>query len=112
MQQAAAGTASMALPSADEAYRTLMATIEPDLLLTEQELAAKYPQETEDQRDARSRRYGEAFAEYDRQYAQYMQGLTGKANMYVRQGVIALEQKDQTEEQNTLADLESAISNS
>lgn len=110
--QATAGTASVVLPSAQEVYKMLMAEIEPDLLLTEQELVAKYSQETDEQRHARSERYSQAFAEYDRQYAQYMQALTQDANMHVKKRVDEMERQDHVREQNNLTSLESAISNS
>ena len=100
------------LPVADEVYRTIMGQIEPELLLPEAELQAKYADETEADGVARSVRYDKAFAEYDRQYARYMQDLTADASTYVKQGVVALEQKDQEHEQNDIADIESAISNS
>ncbi len=99
------------IPDGDALYRQIMGGIEPDLLPeTIGVLKEKYVGETPEQAQERAARYEKAFAEYDRQYAAFMERMETAVRAYEHAAVASIEREDRTDEDAQMQDLESAIS--
>ncbi len=101
------------IPDGDALYAQIMGGIEPDLVPgTIGALKEKYAGETPEQAKARAARYERAFAEYDQQYAAYMQETEAKVRTYEHAAIASVEYDDRADEDAQMQDLESAISSS
>lgn len=100
----------IAIPTGDQLYNMLMSKVEPDL--TTDQLALldeKYKNETPEQAQVRAVRYEKAFAEYDRQLADYLAGLEAKVREYQSTARKSLEHEERIREEQKLDTLEQAI---
>lgn len=111
---ASAGTqlpAPPAIPSGEEIYDRIMGQIEPELVTAVlPTLKEKYKDETQEEAKVRAVRYQKAFAEYDKQYAAYLQSQEGALRSYQMNLGRAVENVARSDEAPHLGDLESAIS--
>lgn len=99
------------IPDGDEIYDKLMAGIEPELVSgAAAGLKAKYADETPEQKKVRAARYASAFAEYDRQFAQYCNQRSGKMQRARAEALESLEEQEHAQDQNDMASLEAQIS--
>ena len=99
------------IPSGEEIYDQLMQDIEPDLMTaTLPTLKEKYKDETPEQAKTRAERYSTAFAEYDKQYAAYIAEQENVLHSYSRQLGNQAEQFVRTDEDQSITQLEAAIS--
>ena len=95
----------------EELYDLLMAKIEPDLVSTAlPTLDEKYKNETPAEAEARKKRYEAAFAEYEKQFKQYVQDWDVQMHAFKHAVVSSLEQASRDDENTAMGDLESAIS--
>lgn len=99
--------------SGQEIYDAIMAEIQPELTSAiYPTLAEKYKDETEDDRAARMKRYEEAFAEYDKRYAVFLQKVNTDVHEMKKSARDAAEAKaheqDVQSEADLLAQMESA----
>lgn len=96
----------------DEVYDRIMGEIEPELISTSlPTLDQKYKNETPAEGAARQEKYKKAFEEYDKRYQEFCQTRDTNLHSYQRKAMASLEKDAQTEENNKLDDIESAISN-
>ncbi len=110
-QSASPAADDMRIPTGDELYSMLMGRIEPDLTVDQLPLLdEKYKDETPEQAKARSVRYEKAFAEYDRQLADYLAKLQAKVRGYQSTARKSLENADRSKESRGLSTLEQTIS--
>lgn len=100
-----------AIPSGEEIYDQIMGKIEPELMTAVlPTLKEKYKDETPEAAKVRAQRYQVAFAEYDKQYAVYLQSQEGTMRSYQMNLGRAVENVARDDEAPKLGDLESAIS--
>ena len=98
------------IPEGNELYDLLMAKIESDLTTTQlPHLDEKYKDETPNQAKARSERYEKAFAEYDRQLAEYLAELQAKVRSYQCTARTSMEHDDRAKEKQELSTLEQSM---
>ncbi len=99
--------ADVDLPDGDVLYDRIMSGIEPELMSKSvPTLKAKYAGETPEARKARGERYAKAYAEYDRQYAEYQTKRDSSVIRYKAQALKSLEADSKRGENAELADLE------
>ena len=99
---------SYSVPTGNELYNKLMQGIEPELMTVNLEgLQEKYKNETDAETDARSERYGKAFAEYDTQLAAYLAGMAQNLQKNQRIANASVEKRDRTFDQDKMSTLES-----
>lgn len=103
-------SAGFAIPTGQELYDLLMAKIEPDLVTDQLPLLdAKYAKETPAQIKARAERYEKAFAEYDRQLAEYLGKLKEKVHEFQTTARQSIEHEVKEKEEKKLTSLEDEI---
>jgi hypothetical protein len=98
------------IPSGDDLYNTLMGRIEPDLTTDQLPLLdQKYKGESAEEAKVRAERYEKAFAEYDKQLAEYLAELQGKVREYQLSACRSVEHDDREKEERQLSALESTM---
>ncbi len=103
----------MRIPSGDELYNLLMGKIEPELTTDQLPLLdERYHGETPDESKARAKRYEKAFAEYDKQLQDYMEGLKQKLRAHQRIAMSSAELGAKAEEEDALTAIEASIQKS
>ena len=99
------------IASGEEVYDQIMSKIEPELTTAQLPvLKDKYKDEMPDAAKVRADRYQKAFAEYDKQYAQYMQTQAAAVSAFKNQIHNSAESYSQQTETQALGNIESAIS--
>lgn len=98
-----------AIPEGRELFNEVMSGIEPDLVMDDAALAAKYVNESETEKTARLARYELAFAEYDVQVATKLGALRGEVHGTVHALQRGVETDSRTKEQDELSALESSM---
>lgn len=94
-----------------EVYDAIMAPIEPELtsgsipLLKE-----KYKDETPEQKKARGKRYMQAYAEYDKRYAEFEFALKEKSRQFAINAIRDVEAQSRVDESAHLDSIESTLS--
>lgn len=102
---------TLQLPASDDVYDQIMGGIEPELVSTGiPSLTTKYKNETPQQATARAARYAKAFAEYDKQFQDYVTALDAKVHTYQRDALASAEKRDRTQDEQAMAGLEGQIS--
>lgn len=99
------------IKSGKEVYAEIMGKIEPDLVLSEEELNTKYNDETPEENEQRMERYRNAFIKYMKQYEEYRKQRQAEVQGYKKDVFASVEGRDQAREDAAMNDLESAISN-
>lgn len=99
------------IPSGDEMYREIMGGIEPDLLLSEEERAAKYAGESDAENAARVARYANAITEYKKQYKEKQIVQSSDIRSFGNNLLHDFESQDSAKESSELDLLESQIAN-
>lgn len=98
------------LPDGQVLYDRIMGAIEPELVSSSVgTLKTKYADETPEEKAARARRYGKAYAEYDKQFAQYKSTRDGAMLHYKTQALKSLEDSNKAVENADMLDLEKQI---
>ena len=98
------------IPSGEEVYDKIMSGIEVDLTTSQLPLLKeKYQGETPEEARARAERYQKAFAEYDRQYALYVQTQEQALAAYKQQFTKGIQTIEQSNDASQLDQLSSAI---
>jgi len=112
-------TSSTGLPTpptikgGEEVYDMIMGEIEPDLTTANlKKNEKKYTGETKDELQARMERYKAAFIEYKTRFAEYKTKQDDEVHSYGRNVMGVVEGQSSARDENTMQDLESAISNS
>ena len=101
-----------AIPGGDEVYNGIMGAIEPELMTDAlPTLAAKYAQETQEQRDARMERYKKAFLAYGKAYQEFVQKQDGALRKYKSSVMGAVEHNAGAEDTTAMRNFESLIAN-
>lgn len=96
---------------AEQLYDTLMAEIEPDLLLASlPSLDAKYAGETEAEHALRMKRYDDAYARFDKEFASFMDNVQEEVRVSRRAALKEREEQDRQSDQTALTSLEAAFS--
>lgn len=94
-----------------EVYDRIMRDIEPELTSAQMPLLSKkYEGETPDAAKMRADRYAQAFAEYDRRYAQYLSEIEGQVRSFGRTVFVSTEQLTKDDDTPVMQGLESAMS--
>lgn len=95
---------------ARDLYNTIMADIEPDLLLENlANLNAKYEGESEATKAARLKRYEEAYAKFDIEFQKFMNDVDEQVRFTRRAALREKEQAAQQSDQPLLSSLEEAF---
>ncbi len=95
------------IPDGEEVYDKLMAAIEPELTTKEVAgLKVKYAAETPEQKEERRARYAKAFAEYERQFAQYLSQRNGTLVRVKAEALKSLEDQEKAQDNKDMASLE------
>jgi hypothetical protein len=95
---------------AEELYNTLMADIEPDLLLENiPGLDAKYAGETPEEHDARLKRYEVAYKKFDEEFGKFMVNVDDKVRTTRRESLRAKEQEVRKGEEDAINSIASAF---
>jgi len=98
------------VPSGQKIYDSIMSEIEPDLAMSVvKTLDQKYQGESDNKKKIRMKRYQDAFVEYNKRYAAYMEKLNSEVGEYKRTALAYLEAKTDTKEEVELKNLESSI---
>ncbi len=98
------------IPSGDEIYDALMSEIEMDLITTNLPvLDEKYSDENPADREARYKRYQDAYAKYDIAFEAWMKELHGAVEKCRRDVAKFAEQNDKEAEQTEMTSLEAAF---
>ncbi|MFA5799546.1 MAG: hypothetical protein WC840_01135 [Candidatus Peribacteraceae bacterium] len=96
--------------SGKEVYNLLMSKIEPDLTTEQfQKLKQKYPEETNEEKQMRLKRYKKALEEYDRAFAEYVTGLYESVHNYRKSARKYVEDMAHDSEEKTLLQVEKQI---
>ena len=95
---------------AEQLYNTIMADIEPDLLLESIPLLDQlYAGETKDKKDARMKRYEVAYKKFDAEFGKFMGEVTEEVKTARRQALQAKEAEARTQESTVIGSLEAAF---
>ena len=96
---------------AEQLYNTLMAEIEPDLLLNSiGTLDAKYAGESPEEHTARMKRYEAAYKKFDESFDKFMSEVHEEVRVSKRTALKEQEAADRQSDQPALASLEAAFS--
>lgn len=99
------------IPSGEEVYDTLMSKIEPELTTAQLPfLKDKYKDETPEAAKIRAERYQKAFAEYDKQYAEYTTAQQKGLQSYQKQFMQGIQTMEDSAQASKLDEISSAIS--
>lgn len=91
------------IPTGQEIFDAIMGHIEPELTTQGLEtLEQKYVNETQEERDARKKRYALAFERYETAYEGYMGTLHAQVTRYRRESFGRAEMEDKQEDQSVL----------
>ncbi len=95
---------------ARDLYNTLMADIEPDLLLENLAgLDAKYDGETPEEKEVRMKRYEAAYAKFDDEFKDFMVGVNEEVRTSRRAALKEKEAEAKQSDQPLLSSLEEAF---
>lgn len=98
------------IPDGEEVYDKLMAAIEPELTTKQVAgLKVKYAGETPEQKEARRARYAKAFAEYERQFSQYVSQRNGALVRAKAEALKSLEDQEKVQDNHDMASLEAQM---
>jgi hypothetical protein len=93
-----------------ELYDLIMGQIEPDLLSVNVDgLAARYVQQTPEERSERAQRYRNAFSEYERRLTEYQRQWDEQLRTYKRLAIAYIEHQAQSGEVTDLQSIESSL---
>ena len=96
---------------AEQLYNTLMAEIEPDLMLDSiGTLDVKYAGETPEEHGARMKRYEAAYKKFDESFKNFMEEIHEEVRVSKRSALKEQEAADRQSDQPALASLEAAFS--
>ena len=98
------------IPSGQEIYDSIMQKIEPELVSAViPTLKEKYKDETPEAKEARKKRYNNAFAKYQKEFKAYMEKIHEESHKYVLDLRNSMEEKSRAKEEDELSSLESQI---
>ncbi len=102
--------ASPTVHNGQEINDLIMRAIEPELCSDKIPLLEeKCKNETDDQKKARAERYTRAYAEYDKRAAEFFAEVNAQVSTLKRQALSSAEQKNRSEENTKLQQIESLI---
>lgn len=98
------------IPGGEEVYNDIMGKIEPELTTKNMPvLAAKYANETQEERTARMGRYKKAFLAYEKAYNAFLSAQEGTLRSYKRSLMSAVEKRSSGDSE-ALESIEAMIS--
>jgi hypothetical protein len=106
----AAAASPPRIPTGQEIFDIIMSHIEPELTSEGlKAIDAKYASETPEDKQARRKRYEQAFVRYEQAYQGYMATLNEQVQRFYRQSFTHIEQEDRQREGGDLSAIEAQL---
>lgn len=100
------------IPGGEELYNQIMSAIEMDLTTDNIPLLKeKYAGESEADQKVRMKKYADAFAEYEKQFALYQEKQAEEIRSFGHSALVFIENKDRQADNEALQSLESSMQN-